>query len=219
MALPALPSREDFLANDLRVVDACGICLEPFDVNHVPVVFGNRESCRHIFGNNCLQQWLRSTTENSNKCPTCRHTLFRYSTPTHYQGEPYIDEDYDESEEYNESDSELNPVELEMIRDRDVAPEGLLEEDKPLAASASEFDVPARLQDITDRALACDFAVHLAEKLKAGVWFSNAQLLRCLEETCHVFVVPYDVGCLDGCRHNAMISLLHDLFREDVVAI
>lgn len=106
-----------------------------------------------------------------------------------------------------------------MIRDRYVALEGLLEEDEPLADAATEFDVPARLQDITDRAVACDFTVNLAQKLKAGVWFLDAQLLRCLEETCHDFVVHYDVGCLDGRRRNAMISLLHDLFREDVVAI
>lgn len=108
MTSPGLPSREDFLANNLRIIGACGICLEPFNANHAPVAFSGREDCRHVFGNHCLQQWLLSTTENANKCPTCRHTLFRQGAIDHDQGQLHTEEVYDESEEEYGNDAAVS---------------------------------------------------------------------------------------------------------------
>ncbi|KAH6872695.1 hypothetical protein BKA58DRAFT_400898 [Alternaria rosae] len=47
----------------------CAICLEGYDTSHPPIMLG----CRHIFGENCLRDWVEAGTST---CPNCRAPLF-----------------------------------------------------------------------------------------------------------------------------------------------
>lgn len=47
----------------------CAICLEEYDTSHPPIMLGRR----HIFGENCLKDWVEAGTST---CPNCRAPLF-----------------------------------------------------------------------------------------------------------------------------------------------
>jgi hypothetical protein len=47
----------------------CIICTLAFDLSHPPVML----ECRHIFGENCLKEWVE---RDNNSFPTCRRSLF-----------------------------------------------------------------------------------------------------------------------------------------------
>jgi len=49
--------------------------MEPFDADHQPACI-KTPNCQHTFGRECLNQWIESGEENSNKCPLCREELF-----------------------------------------------------------------------------------------------------------------------------------------------
>ncbi|KNG44487.1 hypothetical protein DDE82_000410 [Stemphylium lycopersici] len=66
---------EAFLSS-LETIE-CSICTEAFDSEHPPVI---TEGCRHIFGEQCLKQWVASENLTHDKCPICRHPLFGDST-------------------------------------------------------------------------------------------------------------------------------------------
>lgn len=74
--MTTLPTRDEFFTNGLSLLDTCNICLEAFDHTHIAVRFTGPDACCHVFGKECLQQWLLSDSENANKCPTCRRPLF-----------------------------------------------------------------------------------------------------------------------------------------------
>ncbi|KAJ4987537.1 hypothetical protein SVAN01_06994 [Stagonosporopsis vannaccii] len=76
--MPNLPTRHEFLTNGLSPLDStCIICLEPFGPSHIAVRFTGPDVCCHVFGEQCLQQWVLTDGRNANRCPTCRRLLFR----------------------------------------------------------------------------------------------------------------------------------------------
>lgn len=69
----------------------CTICLEPLTTTashntHKPTTFSEPAvaitTCGHIFGRNCLTQWMRE----SNTCPMCRVEFFKMTRPTAEEG-------------------------------------------------------------------------------------------------------------------------------------
>lgn len=62
---------ENFIKSQLNPVQECVICTEPFSISHQPVTL----DCKHIFGHNCIQVWLRNGQLNNASCPICRHVL------------------------------------------------------------------------------------------------------------------------------------------------
>ncbi|KAF2003080.1 hypothetical protein P154DRAFT_573480 [Amniculicola lignicola CBS 123094] len=66
-------NKANFLANGLQDLSTCNICKQPFDENHAPTRIA---ACNHVFGANCLEQWVNSNQAASNKCPMCRKHLF-----------------------------------------------------------------------------------------------------------------------------------------------
>jgi hypothetical protein len=69
---PCIPMRmENFVRTQLRPVDDCVICSEPFSATHQPVAL----ECKHIFGHRCIQIWVENGRGNTASCPVCRHVL------------------------------------------------------------------------------------------------------------------------------------------------
>ncbi|KAH6480270.1 hypothetical protein HBI56_217310 [Parastagonospora nodorum] len=62
-----LPGKDEFF-KDIETLEACDICLDTFNDEHVPV----RTKCGHTFGSTCLREW----TERTNTCPKCRTPMF-----------------------------------------------------------------------------------------------------------------------------------------------
>lgn len=50
----------------------CSICKEPFDHQHRPIMV---QACRHVFGADCLIQWVGSHHAMNDKCPICRGAI------------------------------------------------------------------------------------------------------------------------------------------------
>lgn len=231
MASSELPSREDFLANELRVVEKFGICLEHFDSNHVPVLFGTRDSCRHIFGKDCLQRWMLSGTENCNKCPICRHILFGRSEDTHLDGLQDTVSDYsttieDRTEYYHDYDGYEDSVERDPIEVRnDPWAEWRTPGDDFLPAAAesdegdgSDMEVSTWLQDITNSGLAYEFVQHVKGQMTQGRFFADNQLLNLLGETCRFFNISDQ---LQFRRHkrSQVLATMHDLYAAEDITV
>ncbi|KAF2643632.1 UPF0157-domain-containing protein [Massarina eburnea CBS 473.64] len=78
------PSLGHFVTHNLRTIETtlkeCSICKEPFDIAHQPVQriasHDHENACSHVFGQSCLEIWITSTNNNSNKCPICRCVWF-----------------------------------------------------------------------------------------------------------------------------------------------
>ncbi|KAH6644472.1 hypothetical protein C7974DRAFT_439837 [Boeremia exigua] len=68
---------EDFIKNQLRPVQECLICTEPFSATHLPVTL----NCTHTFGYSCISKWLQGGRGNNACCPVCRHVLLVEETP------------------------------------------------------------------------------------------------------------------------------------------
>ncbi|KAH9869986.1 hypothetical protein J1614_006907 [Plenodomus biglobosus] len=67
------PCRSD--ADELKAALAtieCAICLDMFGHEHRPLMV---QACGHLFGAQCLVQWVESGNATSNKCPVCRGSL------------------------------------------------------------------------------------------------------------------------------------------------
>ncbi|OAL04794.1 hypothetical protein IQ06DRAFT_365373 [Phaeosphaeriaceae sp. SRC1lsM3a] len=62
---------EQFINSQLRPVEACIICTEPFGADHQPVSL----PCKHIFGHECIKRWLRVGRGNNTSCPQCRDVV------------------------------------------------------------------------------------------------------------------------------------------------
>ncbi|KAF2801793.1 uncharacterized protein BDZ99DRAFT_528010 [Mytilinidion resinicola] len=82
-----LPSTaEGFICTMLSNVDPsnpallenCQICYEEFNASHPAVWIRFTSECQHVFGHQCLVDWLTSdnTNANKNKCPLCRSPLY-----------------------------------------------------------------------------------------------------------------------------------------------
>lgn len=81
-----LPSRDQFLKDNLDVIATCDICQEPFTAEHPPARIRTSKECQHIFGATCLRHWLESDAENANTCPVCRAVLFRKVRKPNFTG-------------------------------------------------------------------------------------------------------------------------------------
>ncbi|KAF2729473.1 hypothetical protein EJ04DRAFT_546284 [Polyplosphaeria fusca] len=69
---------EHLLTRLLNPTTACPICQLSFDEQqHAPVAL----ACRHIFGNNCLKEWLQGGHGNIDCCPVCRDRLLADDRP------------------------------------------------------------------------------------------------------------------------------------------
>lgn len=64
-------SMDNFIKTQLLPVDECIVCTEPFSATHKPVAL----NCKHIFGHECIERWIRSGRGNKASCPVCRHVL------------------------------------------------------------------------------------------------------------------------------------------------
>lgn len=98
MALHKLPSRDDFVANHVTVIDSYNICFHPFSAEHLPAHASCTNSCYHVFESTCLRKWLTLVNNNANKCPSCRKLLY-------YMAEDDDDDDEDEGG-YNSHDQQ-----------------------------------------------------------------------------------------------------------------
>jgi hypothetical protein len=101
-----LPSFENFLQNNQKVIaacdttcDMCCICHDPFNSEHAPTqIRSSNGECQHVFGSTCISSWLESDAHNANRCPHCRTVLFRKPmrlTPKEYVenlSDTYFDE-------------------------------------------------------------------------------------------------------------------------------
>lgn len=100
-----LPLRDDFIANNIIVIDTCNICLEPFNTEHLPARLSGTNSCYHVFGSTCLKKWLTSENDNANKCPTCRTLLYNMDNDEYNDYDDYSDDaNYDDDDNYNHDD-------------------------------------------------------------------------------------------------------------------
>lgn len=66
-----------FIKTQLRPVEACVVCTEPFSETHQPVTL----DCKHIFGHKCIARWLKDGRGNNATCPVCRHVLVARRNP------------------------------------------------------------------------------------------------------------------------------------------
>ncbi|KAF2810699.1 uncharacterized protein BDZ99DRAFT_561031 [Mytilinidion resinicola] len=63
--------------NSPAMIEDCPICTEDISVNHLAAQVTGIANCHHVFGRQCLIDWLRSDNHNNNKCPMRRTRLFR----------------------------------------------------------------------------------------------------------------------------------------------
>ncbi|KAF2633534.1 hypothetical protein BU25DRAFT_453285 [Macroventuria anomochaeta] len=109
------PSLNNFMTDGLCTFDTCNVCLESFDSAPVAVGFNGTNVCNHIFGRECLQEWLLSSSANANKCPTCRRDLCRAEDVAQAEEDTAGQEEEDEDEEDEESEDEQFPDDLQAI--------------------------------------------------------------------------------------------------------
>ncbi|KAF1914533.1 hypothetical protein BDU57DRAFT_588818 [Ampelomyces quisqualis] len=64
---------EDFIRTQLHPADICAICTEAFSAEHQPVAL---PACKHIFGHNCIEKWLRTGRGANTSCPSCRAVMY-----------------------------------------------------------------------------------------------------------------------------------------------
>lgn len=159
-----LPSRHEFMTNRLCTLDSCSICLLPFSYRHVAVRFTGSSSCNHVFGQQCIQKWLLSSSANANRCPTCRRGLYR--------AEEMIKDDSDDEIMINDYHHE--PL-IDNYHEEAFGDEGDAFSATSSASSNEEDDdddeddeeqFPYNLQDITKPSHANAFISYLATRLK-----------------------------------------------------
>ncbi|KAF2999475.1 hypothetical protein E8E13_008436 [Curvularia kusanoi] len=68
---------EAFIKTQLRPVEECIVCTEPFSATHQPVTL----DCKHIFGHKCITKWLQDGRGSTATCPICRHVLVARRNP------------------------------------------------------------------------------------------------------------------------------------------
>jgi len=73
---PATIERYTVLSTSETLHDSeCPICQEDYDDDqHVAIKLVGTH-CSHVFGRNCLQDWIDSGMENTNYCPSCRQSI------------------------------------------------------------------------------------------------------------------------------------------------
>lgn len=105
-----IPSETDFWAKHVEALETCSICMEPFGGAHVALRFTGKDVCSHIFGRPCLREWTETANQNANKCPICRHLLWKTPDPLHitniiddtdFDAEEFLaDLEYDSEDEF-----------------------------------------------------------------------------------------------------------------------
>jgi hypothetical protein len=53
----------------------CPICQDSYDDNAHVAIKLLKTACDHVFGRNCLQQWVNSGMDNAHRCPNCRQSI------------------------------------------------------------------------------------------------------------------------------------------------
>ena len=64
-----LPKRKSDTSADLES-NCCSICYEPWTSTGLHRLVSLK--CGHLFGDNCIDKWLRQTNNNERKCPQCK---------------------------------------------------------------------------------------------------------------------------------------------------
>ena len=65
----------DVLEPSERPEPDCPICREPYNTTDHAAVRMQNVGCDHVFGRDCLEEWVNSRMPNSHRCPSCRRDL------------------------------------------------------------------------------------------------------------------------------------------------
>lgn len=123
-------TKDDFLdtlkPHEGTLEEACPLCQEPYDRQHVPVVF----ECGHTFGEYCIANATEGPHPSNHVCPLCRRKLFEQEDFDE-ENEPLFDgyyseeaaevaeDDGDESENEDGSEANLSETETETALEED----------------------------------------------------------------------------------------------------
>lgn len=109
MSEPTLPStlpiREEYLRENIQVIQKCAICWGPFTETHYPAKLSGPTGCSHVFGHECLLEQLNSNVHGCHRCSICRAELFQ----------PVIDDDTEEEDGLYDNEPSDYEVENEFI--------------------------------------------------------------------------------------------------------
>ncbi|KAH6870123.1 hypothetical protein BKA58DRAFT_457473 [Alternaria rosae] len=100
----------------------CAICQEDYDDDQHVAIKLLGTGCSHVFGRNCLQDWVDSGMDNAHYCPSCRQSIHgALSVLPLWQ----LDAEEEGEDEQEEEEEEAMPVasmqEREEERDRQWA--------------------------------------------------------------------------------------------------
>ena len=226
------------MAEKLRTVDNCGICLEPFGSDHAPTHFSDSDSCRHIFGKECVREWLLSSNVNANKCPTCRHVIYIPENPISASngGELSVDEwtidnggtnrwdtdDWGLNERGNQDDwGNQNGWGNHVVTSQWEVDDGQEEEDDASMEADSGTIIHSCLQDMTDPEVAYLFMSHLIDELSGVPEIWDSEIVVRVIFTCIHFDLS-GVGLYDSLHdflysNDRMMEVLRSLYAELMV--
>jgi hypothetical protein len=105
-------SREEFLNTYITPTTAppsdfeCSICKDEYDTstNHAAVTFSDKRSCKHVYGQHCIETWLKGDMVNT--CCLCRRALFTLPPEEQWGNEHEEGDNYDESGEEEEEEED-----------------------------------------------------------------------------------------------------------------
>jgi hypothetical protein len=114
----APPTKEKFIRDNVASV-SCGICREDFDKNHTPVQL---ETCKHVFGHQCILKWFETYRAAANTCPNCRTVLFRADSGTTQNGgnDPFHNSNRDDEDAGGDYDNENGGYDHGLVYDLDA---------------------------------------------------------------------------------------------------
>ncbi|KAF3050821.1 hypothetical protein E8E11_006069 [Didymella keratinophila] len=197
---PDLSSRERFLATGVEP-ETCNICLEPFIWGNHPVRFTGADSCGHVFGATCIQEWVGAATRTpTNALPAVMNSSA--ATPrvrTKWSGLSTDNEsEFDNlsvacAEQLNLSRPQVHRLMREAEQSLHDAVNLSQEQEIHPVESEGESDslrFPPNLKDITLREHANDFTTDLLSRLRlytATYTPSNGELYRHFERTCEAY--------------------------------
>ena len=148
--------------------DDCPICRDPYNTDHRPVLIITSNSCKHVFGDQCLRAWLESNNANALTCPACRCAWFPGEDP--WEDESFFEAD---SNNENEEDTDSGPED-------DAADDEDFEDNQETTA-----DHTFRLEDVRSRETANVFIDTLFYELRVCESDANeADIKACVEHAC-----------------------------------
>jgi hypothetical protein len=107
-----LPAKDDYIDALEPLLDPfqCSICSEDYNADHVPT---RLPECGHMFGVQCIFQWLETDSPQAHTCPLCRTRLF-VSEVNEEDGEDGEDEEDEEGEEVVDGNEGVEAPEAEQ---------------------------------------------------------------------------------------------------------